>query len=228
MKLKDSNFYKKYLEYSLNPQTKALISLCFWFLFFLTVVLFARFSSKQNLINKDNYVNERINSYEFTYKDEKDTIYGKSYNGKYVFNSLNTKYYYDGNNVYEINNHNASLINSDVLKYLKISPKMISDLTDNLSYDVFGDELVYKVPLSNFLNLFDFDVPINLDSLDKYDVMISKFYSKGLLYMIKIDLSSYYLFKNDENRGIITIDFYEQNKINDFTDEYDEMIGVVK
>lgn len=227
MKIKDSDIYKKYLEYSSNPQAKALISLCFWFLFFLAVVLFARFSSKQNLI-KDNYVNERINSYEFTYKDEKDTIYGKSYNGKYVFNSLNTKYYYDGSNVYEIKGHDASLINSDVLKYLKISPKMISDLTDNLSYDVFGDELVYKIPLSKFLNLFDFDVPINLDSLDKYDVKLSKFYSKGLLYKVKIDLSSYYLYKNEENRGIITIDFYEQNKINDFTDEYDEMIGVVK
>ena len=42
------------------------------------------------------------------------------------------------------------------------------------------------------------------------------------------DLSNYYNYFKIDNRGILTVDFYEQNGVNDFTGEYDGMIGVIK
>ena len=51
---------------------------------------------------------------------------------------------------------------------------------------------------------------------------------KDKLCMVKLDLSNYYSYVKKDNRGLLTIDFYEQNKVNDFSLEYDGMIGVIK
>ena len=45
---------------------------------------------------------------------------------------------------------------------------------------------------------------------------------------VKIDLSSYDDYCGKENNGLLRIEFYEQNKLNNFTEEYDKMIGVIK
>ena len=66
MNLKDNNFYKKYLEYSSNPQTKAIIYLCFWLLFFVFIIIFAR-STNKNVKKNNEFVNDKVNSYEYTY-----------------------------------------------------------------------------------------------------------------------------------------------------------------
>ena len=228
MKFKDNKFYKKYLEYKSNPQTKDVISLCFWLLFFFAVVVFARLSSRPVSNNSDNFVNELVNNYEYSYIDDKTIIYGKTFNGNHVFNVLNGRYYYDGEDVYEIKDHSASIVKNDFINYLKITPQMINSLTENLNYSVFENALVYKVPLSNFMNLFDNDVPLNLEEASKYDIIINKYYLDDVLYMVKIDLSNYYRYYNQEDRGLLTIELFEQNKISDFSNEYEKIVGVIK
>lgn len=227
MNLNDNKFYKKYLEYSSNPQTKAIISLCFWLLFFIIVIIFARGTNKS--INKNNeFINDKVNSYEYTYKDDKNIIFGKAFGKKYLFNASNHKYYYNGKDVYEIEDFNLVKVSDFNIDYLKITPQMINDLTLNLTYSNDDDFFVYNVPLSNFLNLFSLDVPVNLEEADKYNVVIRKKYINDKLCIVKLDLSNYYNFFKIENRGLLTIDYYEHNKVNDFTSEYDGMIGVIK
>lgn len=227
MNLKDNNFYKKYLEYSSNPQTKAIIYLCFWLLFFVFIIIFVR-STNKNVKKNNEFVNDRINSYEYTYKDDRSVIFGKTFAGKHLFNVSNHKYYYDGSYIYEIEDYNLNKVFNINVDYLKITPQMINDLTLNLKYSIDNGFFVYNVPLSNFLNLFSLDVPVNLEDAGKYNIIIEKKYLGGKLSVVKLDLSNYYNYFKIDNRGILTIDYYEQNKVNNFTSEYDGMIGVIK
>lgn len=114
------------------------------------------------------------------------------------------------------------------INYLKITPQMINDLTENLDYSMDDGAFVYNVPLANFMNLFFIDVPVNLDEVSQFKVIISKYYLNDKLCMVKLDLSDYYSYFKKENMGILTIDFYELNKVNNFSLEYDGMIGVIK
>lgn len=228
MKLKDSDFYKKYAEYSSNPQTKAVISLGFWLLFFIIIIMFARGTNNRKIENNGDFIKTSVNSYEYTYTDDENVIYGKVYGNKHLFNMSNHKYYYDGKDVYELNNFDFNKVLDFDISYLRITPKMINDLTENLNYTMDDDAYVYSVPLTNFMNLFSVDVPVNLDEASKYNIVIKKYYLKDKLCMVKLDLSNYYSYVKKDNRGLLTIDFYEQNKVNDFSLEYDGMIGVIK
>lgn len=105
MKIKDSNIYKNYLVYKSNPQFKTIVSLFFWLLFFFFIILFARGANKKDL-NNNQVINDRIKSYEYTYTDGEKIIYGKNYDNKHLFIISNHKYYYNGVNVYEVNDYN--------------------------------------------------------------------------------------------------------------------------
>ena len=223
--MKENNLYKKYQELNKPPQSKAAISLFFWILFITIVIIFVRVSSPKQTLNKKE-VNNKINNYAYTYYDNTDIIYGKTYNGKHIFTLSNHKYYFNSKKVYEIKNHQLTEIPFDI-NYLKITPAMIDNLTKDNNIKE-NDNQIYTVPLSNFINLFDKDVPVNSQELDKYNIIINKYFKENKLYMIKIDLSSYYEYKQTENKGILNIELYEENTINDFTKEYDEMIGVIK
>lgn len=228
MKLKDSVLYKKYLEYSSNPQTKAVMSLCFWLLFFILIIIFVRSTNSKSVKKSNEVINDKINSYEYSYFDDKNVIYGKAYGDKHLFYLSNHKYYYDGKDVYSVNDFELTKESNFNINYLKITPQMINDLTENLDYSMDDGAFVYNVPLANFMNLFFIDVPVNLDEVSQFKVIISKYYLNDKLCMVKLDLSDYYSYFKKENMGILTIDFYELNKVNNFSLEYDGMIGVIK
>lgn len=105
---------------------------------------------------------------------------------------------------------------------------MINNLTENLEYIKDENAFVYNVPLSNFLNLYFDDVPVDLSEVQDLSIVVSKYYFDNKLGMVKLDLGSYYEYFKLDNKGILTIDFYQQNKINDFAAQYDGMIGVIK
>ena len=187
-----------------------------------------RSTNSKSVRNNNQVINNQINSYEYSYVDDKNVIYGKAYGDKHLFYLSNHKYYYDGKDVYLVNDFDLTKESNFDIGYLKITPQMINDLTENLDYSMNGDAFVYNVPLANFMNLFFIDVPVNLDEVSQFKVVISKYYLNDKLCMVKLDLSDYYSYFKKENMGILTIDFYEQNKVNNFSLEYDGMIGVIK
>ena len=226
-KIKDNEVYKKFKELRSNPQTKAVMSLALWFIFFIIIILFARSTSSSSKSNNTaNY--KKITSYEYVYKNNKSTIFGMKYNEKQIFNILDKKYYFDGENIYLIVDHSLSLENNFDLGYLKITPSMIEDLTKNINYTQNGEARQYLIPLINFINLYQNDTEIDLSLANNYNIIVNMYYKNNDLYMIKVDLSNYYKFYNLEDDGVLTIDLYNKNKLNNFTLEYEKMLGVIK
>ena len=226
-KIKESEAYKKYKELKANPQTSAIMSLGVWLLLFGIIILFTRgLTSNSYSSVKESTVNTRINSYEYTYKNDDITIFGQSYNNKQVFTILNNKYYYDGENTYIINGNENTVIPNFDLSILKITPSFVEELTSNLNSTQVGDAKQYLVPLTNFINLYEIDTAVDLSLASNYNVIIQKFYKNASLYKIDVDLSNYYNINNMKNSGKLSIYLYNVNKLNNFTLEYDKLIGV--
>lgn len=226
-KIKENEKYKKYQELRSNPQTKAIISLGFYLVFFLIVILFVKVTTPSYQNSSKKTVNN-ISNYEYTYSNNKGAIFGKKYNDKQLFFVSSLRYYYNGKDTFLIKENNANIIPNFDLNILKIDYKIIDDLTKNLNPSQNDNVKKYIVPLSNFLNLYEIDTEADLTLASNYNIIIDKYYKEDDLYMVKIDLSNYYIFRNIENDGILTIEFYNKNKINDFTLEYDKMLGVVE
>ena len=218
-KIKDSEGLKKYRELRSNPQTKAIISLGFWFIFFVVIVLFVRTVGNKTVSKSDNI--NKINSYEFTYSNDIGVIFGRAYNKEKVFNVLNEKYYFNGDKLYKILGHNLEE-SSNSIGVIRIDLDMIDNLTGNIQSQNYSEYKRYLVPLSNFLNLYEGDTDVDLTSSSSYNIIIDKYYNSRL-YMIKIDLSSYYNYRNINNDGILTIDIYNINKVYDLN-EYSSML----
>ena len=226
-KIKESEAYLKFKELRANPQTKALSSLIVWLLFFVIIVVLARgMNGNVTKLPQENSKYLNISSYEYTYVNDKITIFGERYNDRQLFTINNNKYYYNGNNVYLIMGDRAQYINDFDLNILKIDLNMIDNLTSNLSFNADGEVREYIVPLSNFINLYDIDTPIDLSLANNYNIIIQKFYKDDDLYKIIIDLSNYYLFNNLESSGKLIIYLYNKNRINNFSLEYEKMLGV--
>ena len=218
-KIKENPYYVKFKEMRADPKLRPLTSLIFWFIFIIIVIIFVRSTSgtKQKVAE----VRPSYSNYEFTYKNNSLTIFGQSYNGKLEFMAGNNRYYYDGENVYLIQNKTVSLMNGFDLNVLKITPSLINNLIANLDYTLKGEAKEYLVPLSRFLNLYEVDVEVNLSIANNYNIVIDVYDD-----MYQIDLTNYYAYKGLNNDGVLTIDIYESN-VGDFTKYYDNLIGGV-
>lgn len=225
-KIKESEAYEKFKQLRVNSQTKALMSLGMWLIFFVIIVMFTRGLNNNSPSNIDSKASFKLNNYAYTYTNDKITIFGLKYGDSQLFTISNSKYYYNGQNVYLINGIVASLIADFDLNILKITPEMIDNLTANLDYTENGEIKVYLVPLTNFINLYDIDTDVNLTLASNYNIIIQKYYNNNDLYKIDVDLSNYYMINSLNNDGKLTIDLYNKNKINNFSLEYDNMIGV--
>lgn len=221
-KIKESGVITKYKDLRSNPQTKAIISLGFWLLFFFVIILFTRSTTRvsSNLSKKEN-----IYSYEFTYSNDVNVIFGKSYNDEKLYTILNQKYYYKDNIIYNVDGHNLTENSNVGLGVLRIDLKMIDSLISNINEMDNGEYKRYLVPLSRFLNLFE-DASGDLTNASSYNIIIDRYYKDSDIYMVKIDLSSYYSFRDLNNDGILTIDLYNVNKTSDLK-EYFSMLGGV-
>ena len=225
-RIKESEAYKKYKELRSNSRTSAIMSLGIWLVFFIVIIIFVRGINSGNSSRQINNVNSRLNNYEYTYINNQMTVFGQIYDGKQIFTISNNKYYYNGENVYLVNGKMLELMPNFDLNILKITAKMIDDLTINLDFTQNGEVRQYLVPLVNFINLYEFDVRVDLSEASNYNIIVQKYYDEDDLYKIEVDLSNYYKFNNLNNSGKLIINLYNKNKLNDFTLEYDKMLGV--
>ncbi len=223
-RIKESEFYNKYKDLKSNPQIGTRMSLGLWLLFFIIIVLFTRGINTNRPYERENV--SKINSYEYTYQNNRGTVFGRFYNGKQVFNILNSKYYYNGENAYIINENKANLALNFNMNVLKIDLYFIDELTNKLDYTEFDNVKQYLVPLANFINLYEVDTAIDLSYASNYNIIVRKYFNDVNLYKIEIDLSNYYMINNLNDDGKLVISLYNVNKLNDFTLEYDRIVGV--
>ena len=227
-KIKEKEAYKKYIELRSNPQTKAIMSLGLWLLFFIIIVIFTRGINSNRVPNYSKSIDKIISSYEYTYQNNKMTIFGRFYNGKQVFSILNSKYYYNGENVYLVNGNALEKVSNFDMNILKITVDFVDKLTNNLSFSENGNVKQYIVPLVNFINLYEIDTAIDLSFANNYNIIIQKFFNDDDLYKIEVDLTNYYNINNINDDGKLIIDLYNKNQIGDFTFDYDRVLGVRK
>lgn len=223
-KIKESGAIEKYKELRKNPQTKAMMSLGVWMIFFLIIILFAR-GIGSNKTYKSEIV-KKVSGYEFTYSNDVSSIFGLSYGKEKLYNVDGKKFYYNGSNVYLVNGHSLEMQGSDI-GLLKIDLDMIDSLTSNLQEIDMGEYKRFLVPLSNFLNLFEGDTEVDLTLASTYNIIVDRYYSESNINMIKIDLSSYYSYRSINNDGVLTIDIYNINNVFDLK-EYGSMVGGVR
>lgn len=216
-KIKNNEVYKKYKE---DPEKRFRLSLAFWGILFLIIILITRF----NFTGGHTYENDelKVKSYEYVYYNNVNKIFGSYYNGRNCFIIDNNKYYYDGEDVYSVFDHDLKVVNLE-MGLLRIDVDFIESITNGLNYTNNGYRR-YLVPLTNFINLYDGDTMVDLSGTDNYNIVIDKYYKDDVLEMVKIDLSNYYLYKGISNDGVLTIDLYNVNKVSDFSLGYE--IGV--
>ncbi len=228
-KIKENPYYKKFKEMRADPKLRPITTLILWFIFMAVVVVFVRsMYSTDYTVQTEQEVNEveAIQNYEFTYTNDTLTVFGECYDGNLIFIVNGGKYYYNGTNVYLVQNQSATLVEGFDLNILKITPSMINSLTENLTYQEYGTYKQYWVPLANFLNLYETDVDVDLTETIQYNIIINVYEDDDGIYMYKLDLSNYYNYRELTDGGILTIDIYDR-EIDDFTEYYDELIGGV-
>ena len=213
-----------------DPKLRPITSLILWFIFFVIVILFARglTSTRANLESTETQKTTLSDSnYEFTYSNNSGVIFGQTYDDKLEFMYGGNRYYYNGETVYLVQNHQATIMPTFDLNVLKINPTMIDNLVGNLTYNMDGEAKQYLVPLSNFLNLYEVDVEADLSLANQYNIVINVYENDNGIYMYKLDLTNYYNYRGLNNDGILTIDIYN-SEVNDFAKYYDELVGGVE
>lgn len=183
-----------------NQKIKGIILLAFWCLFIGSIIV--SFSGKTTTtVKEDNF----YHSYEFTYSFNNDVYYGVYYNEKYLLYFNNEKFY-KNESLYRLKDN--SIIKEPFV--LKIDSEFIDSVTKDIT-PISND--TYVVSIKNFMKTLNENTDLT------GNITINKYKNK-----VVIDLAPYY----GDNQGnyILTIDYYNINKINDFTKEYDLMIGV--
>lgn len=223
-KLKDKEVYKKYKEIRSNPKSSARFSLVFWLLFFVIVVFIVRGMGSSSVSTAES--TRKISKYEYTFTNNSGVVFGICDGKRQVFTILDKKYYYDGDKIYLVNGHELSLVSDFDFGLLKINIEFIDMLTSNITSVTNGDNERYLVPLTRFISLYENDTDVDLSFAESFNVIVDKYYKNGSIYMIKINLDSYYQYKNLESDGLLTIDIYNINRVSAL--EYEKMLGVVK
>ncbi len=224
-KLKDKEVYKKYKELRADPKSSARLSLIFWLLFFVIVIIAARGMGSSSSQTTNNTF-KKYNKYEYTFTNDRGVIFGIVDGKRQVFTISDKKYYYNGENVYIVSGHNLTLSENFNLGLLKINMEFIDELTRRITPTKEGEIKRYLIPLMNFINLYEIDTDVDLSLAQSYNVIVDKYYNNDTLYMVKVNLGSYYQYKGLDDEGILTIDIYNINKVSAM--EYEKMLGVVK
>lgn len=224
-KIKDNKWIQKYKELNENPKNRDLLKIFFWILFLIVAVILVRSTTSSSEVQKlDNDKVKDVSSYEFTYRDNEKTVFGEVYKDKMIYYYGNNKYYKNEDGVYLVNDHKLEVQNINE-NWFNITPSFIINLTKKLSPSLEGDSKTYLVPLSNFINVYEVDTEVNLTQAMNYNVAIQTFEKKDMIYKVSLDLSNYYMFRGYPDTGVITINYYNVNKLNDFSSEYEDLLG---
>ncbi len=229
-RIRENEKYQKIKELWQNPKTHDIIVLTFWLIFIVALIFFLRLSAPTVTDSKKETSNsnfENMYSYEFSYSDNKQEIYGQAYDDKQEFIWNNKRYYYD-KNVYQINGNEAIKQDLD-LDILKITPKMLNNLLSHLEGTNNDNYTRYLVPLDRFINLYEIDTDADLTTAMTYNVIADIYKKDNVVNKIVLDLTNYniFRFKNNQTK-VITIYFYNINKVNDFTNEFAKIVGGIK
>lgn len=226
-KINENKYVQKYKELRANPKTRSLISLGFWMLFLVVAVLLVRSTMSSNEIQSEPVKDEvlEVTNYEFTYRDNLKTIFGEVYDDRMIFYFNNGKYYKNGNGIYLVNENSLEVQDMNVSE-LNLTFSVIDDLVSQVNATEDNGVKTYLVPLSNFIRAYEGNESEDLTEATNYNVTIQTYEKDGVVYMVKLDLSNYYLFRGLPDMGIITINYYNVNKLNDFSLEYERMLEV--
>lgn len=214
-----------------NPKTHNIIVLIFWFIFIGGVILFFKISSAFSTNDSTNQTTETVDplenynemtSYEFTYIANNLSLNGISYEDKYLLYLDNQKYY-KSDSLYKIG-ENIEI--SEEPEILKLNNTMIYNLIKDITAITNAEYDSYLVPLISFINTYE-GITVEDYSLTAYNIIINVYTEDEVVNKITVDLTSYYNYKEiNIDSYILTINYYNINNISDFTQEYDEMIGV--
>ena len=226
-KINENKYVQKYKELRANPKTRSLISLGFWMIFLVVAVLLVRSTMSSNEIQSEPVKDEvlEVTNYEFTYRDNLKTIFGEVYDDRMIFCFNNGKYYKNGNGIYLVNENSLEVQDMNVSE-LNLTFSVIDDLVSQVNATEDNGVKTYLVPLSNFIRTYEGNESEDLTEAMNYNVTIQAYEKDGVVYMVKLDLSNYYLFRSLPDTGIITINYYNVNKLNDFSLEYERMLEV--
>lgn len=226
-KKNENKYVQKYKELRANPKTRSLISLGFWMIFLVVAVLLVRSTMSSNEIQSEPVKDEvlEVTNYEFTYRDNLKTIFGEVYDDRMIFYFNNGKYYKNGNGIYLVNENSLEVQDMNISE-LNLTFSVIDDLVSQVNAIEDNGVKTYLVPLSNFIRAYEGNESEDLTEATNYNVTIQTYEKDGVVYMVKLDLSNYYLFRSLPDTGIITINYYNVNKLNDFSLEYERMLEV--
>lgn len=226
-KINENKYVQKYKELRANPKTRSLISLGFWMIFLVVAVLLVRSTMSSNEIQSEPVKDEvlEVTNYEFTYRDNLKTIFGEVYDDRMIFYFNNGKYYKNGNGIYLVNENSLEVQDMNISE-LNLTFSVIDDLVSQVNAIEDNGVKTYLVPLSNFIRAYEGNESEDLTEATNYNVTIQTYEKDGVVYMVKLDLSNYYLFRALPDTGIITINYYNVNKLNDFSLEYERMLEV--
>lgn len=228
-RIKENEKYQKFKELWDNPRTHAAIVLVFWLLFMVGAIIFVRListPSKEVKTELPGNTFSSIKSYEFTYLSNTLEVNGQSY-GEAIEFYLGNKRYYVNNNIYLIDKDQAIIQNEMDLSILKITNKMLNNLTSGIDYTTVQDGKRYVIPLDRFINLYEIDTDADLSKAMNYNIVVTIYEKNKKIYKVDLDLSNYVNFKNGTNVNYpVTIYYYNINNVSDFTKEYGKMIGV--
>lgn len=222
-KIKENPKYEKLKELWKNEKTHSLIVLAFWLIFMLGLIIFVRLSSTQTTQTSQTETSnlEDLKSYEFSYTINDTNYNGEYYDGKTLFYLENNRYYAN-ENVYLIKGVEAIKQEKFDIGLMKINSKFISNLIEGLTPTTTDNYKRYIVPLDRFINLYEKDTDINLSDINRYNIIIDIYEKEN---KITLDLNSYFTLKNNPQNAQVTIYYYNTNNINDFSKNYEKMIG---
>ena len=226
-KIKENPKYEKLKELWKNEKTHSLIVLAFWLIFMLVLIIFVRLSSTQTTTTKTitNQTIADFENYEFSYTINETTYNGEYYDGKTLFYLENNRYY-KNEDVYLIKGEEAIKQDNFDIGIMKINSKFINNLITNITPNTTDNYKRYIVPLDRFINLYDEDTDINLTETNHYNIIVDIYEKENQINKITLDLNSYFTLKNNPQIAQVTIYYYNINNINDFSKNYEKMIGV--
>ena len=99
---------------------------------------------------------------------------------------------------------------------------MIYNLIKDVTPVETDNTMQYNVPVITFMQAYENTV--NLEN--SYNITITLTKKDDKINKATIDLTNYDKAKGIINNYILTISYYNIDKINNFTNEYDELIGV--
>lgn len=228
-RIKESEKLQRFKELWADPKTHSIMVLVFWLIFMAALIIFVRLTTVSSV--SPNEVNENkvtsfdtIKNYEFSYVKDDNEIHGKVYDDNIVFILNNHRYYYN-DGVYLINGDTSTEQTLD-LGWLKINSSMLNNLLGGLTGTDINDYTQYVVPLDRFVSLYEIDTDADLTKAMTYNVLLNVYKKDDVISKVVLDLTNYRIFRfNDNKPYVLTLYFYNINGVNDFTKEFDKIVG---